>query len=305
MKRVFLIAIALVIILSLPYTFLAAQESREGSAEARERDRRPAEVERDRDERHAEAERDADPPYHPEERERKEHDMMEMMFHRMFEMIEHQMHEIHALREEIAELREMLMQRPGMRWQRQRRGWMPEREMDRRPPRERWEPERRDPDIERHIREIEAEVERHPEDIELRMKLGHLYREVDRIEAAVDQYKAALEIDPAFDPPFHALEELGHRFPEMEREKEEPLEDSIGEVISANEKEIQVKTREGEAVTFKVPYRKKEDGSWVLNDDFSEFAKSLEPGVQLKILWREAEGQRIIHRVEKVEKMED
>ena len=304
MKRVFLIAIALVIILSLSCTFLVAQESREESAEARDRDHRPAEVERDRDERHAEAERDADRPHHPEERERREPDMMEMMFHRMFEMIEHQMHEIRARREEIAGLREMLMQRPGM-IMRQRRGWMPEREMDRRPPRDRWEPERSDPDIERHIREIEEEVERHPEDIELRMKLGHLYREVDRIEAAVDQYKAALEIDPAFDPPFHALEELGHRFPEMEREKEEPLEDSIGEVISANEKEIQVKIREGEAVTFKVPSRQKEDGSWVLNDDFSEFAKSLEPGVQLKILWREAEGQRIIHRVEKVEKMED
>ena len=291
MKRVFTIAIALAVILSLSYTFLMAQESREESEEARDMDHRQGKIERDED----------SPRY--AERGHRMPEMPDMMCHRLMEMLEHQMHEIRALREEIAELRGILIGQGSMRWRDQRRDPEPRRERERREPERR--DVRRDADIEGQIREIEAAVERRPDDVELRMRLAHLYREVDRIEAAVVQYKAALEIDPAFDPPYHALEELGREFPDMFREKEEPLEDSAGEVISANEAEIVLKTREGETVTFKVPSRRKEDGSWVLNEDFSELAKSLEQGERLIILWREVEGQRVIRRIEKMEEVEE
>ncbi len=317
MKRVFTIAIALAVILSLSYTFLMAQESREESEEARDMDHEmhngPAERDEDA-QHHMRPEKDMDAPccakpeMRPGPRCCAEHDgrmpeMPDMMCHRLMEMFENQMHEIRALREEIAELRGILIGQGSMRWRDQRRDPEPRRERERREPERR--DVRRDGDIEGQIREVEAAVERRPDDIELRMRLAHLYREVNRIQDATMQYKAALGIDPAFDPPYHALEELGHRFPDMFREREEPLEDSAGEVISANEAEIVLKTREGETVTFKVPSRRKEDGSWVLNEDFSELAKSLEPGERLIILWREVEGQRVIRRIEKMEEAEE
>jgi tetratricopeptide (TPR) repeat protein len=165
------------------------------------------------------------------------------------------------------------------------------------------EPERREewrPRIEGEMRELEESVERRPDDIELRMKLARAYREAGKVEAAIMQYKAALEIKPGFDPPYKALKELGYRFPDEPRDRERPLEDSIGEVISTNEKEVKLKTREGETVVFRVPHRQKDDGSWVLNDDLSEMAKSLERSDQVKIVWQEVEGRKVIRRMERV-----
>ena len=162
--------------------------------------------------------------------------------------------------------------------------------------------EREEPHIDREIRirTLEEKVERHPDDIELRIRLAHFYREVDRIEAAIVQYKAALEIDPDFDPALRGLKELGYKIPDVPREREEPLEDSVGEVISANEKEVKLKTLEGDVVSFRVPSRQKEDGSWVLNEDLSEMARSLDPGAQVKIQWRESEGPRSLDLGERV-----
>jgi len=165
------------------------------------------------------------------------------------------------------------------------------------------ESERREewrPNIEGKIRELEEGVERHPDDIELRMKLARAYREAGKIEAAIMQYKVALEMRPDFAPPYKALKELGYRFPDEPRDRERPLEDSIGEVISTNEKEVKLKTREGETVVFRVPHRQKDDGSWVLNDDLSEMAKSLERSDQVKIVWQEVEGRRVIRRMERI-----
>ena len=291
MKKFFAIAIALAVILSLSYTFLMADEPREKPGEAREPEHMME---------HRGHEGDMDSPRRAEHEEEMPEmcEMHEMMLHNIMEMLEHQMNEIRALREEIAELRGILIgQGSMMRWRDQRGDLVPRHE--------RWEQERRDPGIEREIRDAETEVERHPEDIELHMRLAHLYQEVDMAEAAIEQYKAVLEINPDLDEPYHALRELGYKFPEMGREKEEPLKVSMGAVVSANEKEIKLKTLEGDIVAFKVPSRQKDDGSWVLNEDLSELAKSQEPGIKLKILWREAEGQRFIRRIEKMENEDD
>ena len=92
-----------------------------------------------------------------------------------------------------------------------------------------------------------------------------------------------------------------HSFISDETEnRDRPLEDSVGEVISTNENEIKVKTREGDVVTFKIPYRETDDGEKVLNDDFVDFAKSLDKSARVKILWYKKDEHRFIHRIEKV-----
>ena len=302
MKRLFVGLAALAIILSLPCTLLVAQDKEEEPREHAEHMRS----------RNAKA-------HHSEEREREEHqrDMehqgreeghderpcwgLERLYDRLFEELERQRHEIRALREEVAELLRMLEEqsaparsRRGRRWEREPRPFRERSEMERRHT-------RREPDIDMEIRELQEAVERHPDNVDLRMKLGHLYREIGRVEDAIGQYKAALEIRPDFDAPHRALKELGYRFPDRRREEEERLEDSAGVVISSNEKEVVVKTREGDTVTFRVPSWQKDDGSWVLNEDLSELAKSLEPDQKVKILWREREEQRFIHRMERIE----
>jgi tetratricopeptide (TPR) repeat protein len=233
----------------------------------------------------------------------------EALYDKLFAELRHQRDEIRALREEVAGLRRMLEDQFALRRARGvRRGrellrrWEPEREPERWEFRERWESERREipDDIDRQIRDTREKVERHPDDIEVRMRLAHLYREVDRIEAAIEQYKEVLRIAPDFDAPYQALKELGYRFPDEPRDEEVPLKDSVGEVISSSEKEVEVKTREGDVVTFTVPSWQRDDGSWALNEDLSEMAKSLDPGAQVKVLWQEHEGLKVIQRMEKV-----
>jgi tetratricopeptide (TPR) repeat protein len=298
MKRAFVIITVLAIILSLSYGLLVAQEPekeqevREGN-EARRVERRP-----DMDRRMEQEERMRDRP--------------EAIYDRLFAELRRQRDEIRALREEVAALRRMLEDQFAVRRARQvRRGrellrrWEePEREPERGDFRERWEPERTEipDDIDREIRDTREKLERHPDDIEVRMRLAHLYREVDKIEAAIEQYKAILKIAPDFDPPYQALKELGYRFPDAPRDEDVALKDSMGEVISSSEKEVKVKTLEGDVVTFTVPSWQRDDGSWTLNEDISEMTKSLDPGAQVKIFWREHEGLRVIQRMEKIEK---
>jgi tetratricopeptide (TPR) repeat protein len=303
MKRVFVILTALAFILSLSYTFPLAQESGEKAGEAGEQ--------------RSEEGRSLEPVLHPEEferatnrrrmeQERRVSERPERLYDRLFAELERQREEIRALREEIAALRKMLEdQHASRKFQRDRRRRIRPRRWESRREPERREPERRDiqraPDLHGQIRELEAGVERRPGDIELRMKLAHLYREAGKIEAAIEHYKAALEIDPDFDPPYRALQELGYRFPYESIERLEPLEDSVGEVISANEQEVELRTLEGEIVTFRVPSRQREDGSWMLREEYSRMAKSLEPGARVKIVWRESEGGKVIHAIERIE----
>ncbi len=291
MKRAFVIITVLAVILSLSYGIPVAQE-REREREVEERE----EAER--------VERRPNPDRRMEQEERMR-DRPEALYDKLFAELRRQRDEIRALREEVAALRRMLEDQFALRRARQvRRGrelprrWEPEREPERR------EPERREipDDINREIMNIRERLERRPDDMELRMRLAHLYREIDRIEAAIEQYKEVLKIAPDFDAPYQALKELGYRFPDEPRDEEVPLKDSAGEVISSSEKEVKVKTREGDTVTFTVPSWQRDDGSWVLNEDLSEMAKSLEPGAQVKIIWREHEGLRVIQRMEKIEK---
>jgi len=297
MKRAFVIITVLAVMLSLSYGIPGAQErERDWEAEEREEVRR--------------VERRPDPDRRVEQEERMR-DRPEALYDKLFAELRRQRDEIRALREEVAALRRMLEDQFAVRRARQvRRGrellrrWEPEREPERREFRERWEPERTEipDDIDREIRDTREKLERHPDDIEVRMRLAHLYREVDRIEAAIEQYKAVLKIAPDFDAPYQALKELGYRFPDEPRDEEVPLKDSMGEVISSGEKEVKVKTLEGDVVTFTVPSWQRDDGSWALNEDLSEMAKSLDPGAQVKIIWREHEGLRVIQRMEKLEK---
>ena len=302
MKRGLVILAALTIILTLSYALSMAQEAGERPREAGRR-----EIEEKREAEQLEKEAALDRLIEQRKRMR---EAPERLYEKLFAELERQRNEIRALREEIGALRRMLedqyalrrLRRDRRRQIRPRR-WEPRRESEHMPLRDRWEPERReirrDPDIDMEIRELREALERRPDDIEPRMRLADLYREVGKIEAAIEQYKAALEIAPGFDPPYRALRELGYKFPDMPRDREEPLKDSAGEVISTSEAEITLRILEGDVVTFKVPSRRKEDGSWVLNEDFSEFAKSLEPGTRVKILWREAEGQKFIRRIER------
>lgn len=297
MKRAFVIITVLAIILSVSYGLPAAQEA-EKDQEVRERD----------EARRVERRPDLDRRMEQEEGMR---DRPEIPYDRLFAELRRQRDEIRALREEVAALRRMLEDQFALRRDRQvRRGrellrrWEePEREPELGEFTERWEPERREipDDIDREIRDTREKLERHPDDIEVRMRLAHLYREVDRIEAAIEQYKEVLKIAPDFDAPYQALKELGYRFPDEPRDEEAPLKDSVGKVISSGEKEVEVKTLEGDVVTFTVPSWQRDDGSWALNEDLSEMAKSLEPGAQVKIIWREHEGLRVIQRMEKVE----
>jgi tetratricopeptide (TPR) repeat protein len=297
MKRVFVIITIIAVVFSLSCGILIAQE-REREQEVRNREA-------------AERVEGRPEPDRRMEQEERMRDRPEALYDKLFAELRRQRDEIHALREEVAALRRMLEDQFALRRARQvRRGrellrrWEPEREPERGDFRERREPERREipDDIDREIRDTREKLERHPDDIEVRMRLAHLYREVDKIEAAIEQYKAILKIAPDFDAPYQALKELGYRFPDEPRDEDVPLKDSMGEVISSSEKEVEVKTLEGDVVTFTVPSWQREDGSWTLNEDLSEMAKSLDPGAQVKIIWQKHEGLRVIQRMEKIEK---
>jgi len=164
-----------------------------------------------------------------------------------------------------------------------------------------WRPDDREPNIERDIMRLEEEVERRPNDLELRMKLAHVYREVDNMDAAIEQYKTALEIEPDFDRAFHELERLRAIFPDESRKPERPLEDIVGTVISVNKEEIKLEPPEGDAIVFRVPFRQMDDGSWALDEDMAELVSSLQPGTRVRIVWRADEDSMFIHRIERIE----
>ena len=240
--------------------------------------------------------------------------------------IERQREEIRGLREEVRSLREGLLQLLANQIERQWDEMNALREMQQQQfnfmqemlnrehevrleqmmgGRERnRERERDDEDnIEMMLRRVQEEVKRNPGDPELRVHLGHLYWRAENVEGAYRQFKAALEIAPDFGEAFESLEKLRMEFPDVSRiPVEKRLEDSAGEVISANKEEIKLQLFESDdVVTFKVPFVQNEEGQWVLNEDFAHFASSLEPGMRIKVLWQEMEDRRIIRKVERLE----
>jgi len=313
MKKVFVVLTIFIIIFSLWCTSLMAEES--GKIQKQGELKR----EDDRNE-HVESE------IHSDER-----DQPEGLYERLFAELERQREENRALREEVRDLKEEIIHILSNRVERQEdeittlRNMLEEQynfvrellvgEYELRKAKQlvevrKFEMEMRehDPGIEREIAEIQEAVERDPNNLELRMRLGDLYWEIDKIEGAFQQYKTALSIDPDFDPAFEALEKLRAEFPDIsrlpEREREQPLARAAGTVVSANKEEIKLRVGEGEVLTFKVGFRRREDGSWALNEDLAEFAGSLEPGMRVSLLWQEEEDRRVIRRMERIENKE-
>ena len=311
MNKVFVVLTIFTVIFSLGCTSLIAEESREIQ--------RQNELKRD-DDRNEHVEQES----HSDER-----DQPEGLYERLFAELERQREENRALREEIQHLREEIIHLLSNQVERQedeittlrtmleeqynfvRR--LLEEEYELRKAKQLVEVRKfememgeHNPDIERELAEIQEAVERDPNNLELRMKLGDLYWKIDKIEDALHQYKTALSIDPDFDPAFEALEKLRAEFPDIspEREREKPLEDIAGTVVSANKEEIKLRVGEGEILTFRVGFRRREDGSWALNEDLSEFAESLEPGMRVGLQWQEEEGRRVIRRIERIENEE-
>ena len=324
MKRVFMILVALIVIFSFWCTSPMAQDTGERAEESGE-----AHIERDEDsDEHAEQEGHWDEG---------DDDRPEGLYGRLLADLERQREENRALREEVRSLKDEIVHLLSDQIQRQQeeihnlrmmleqqnefmRGLMRE-EFEIRKTREMFGAGRDDKDmemmmrmrmgmgenegnIERDIEEVQEALKRNPNDPELHTKLAHLYLEVDHLDAAVEQYKMALSINPDFDPAFRGLEELRAKYPDISREPEpeRPLEDNAGTVVSANKEEITLKTFEGETFTFKVPSRQKDDGSWVLNKDMAEYARELEPGMQIAIVWEEVEGNRVIREIRRMEK---
>ncbi|MFC1717090.1 hypothetical protein ACFL6S_25730 [Candidatus Poribacteria bacterium] len=309
MRKVFMVLVALAVIFSLSCISTMAEEARKESTGVRQTQRS--------------IEKDHDPDEHIE-REYKVIELPVGSYNRMVAELDRQREEIHSLREEVRSLREEIVQLLADLLERQWEEIHNLREMQqhqynfmqemlsreneirlRQVMGERnreWEPEREEQNIEMELRHMQEQVERNPRDPELRLKLGHIYREVDNIDAAFGQFKAAIEIAPDFEPAYGALEDLRAQFPDVSRRpNEKPLEDSAGTVISANKEEIKLQVFEGDVITFKVPFIQNEEGKWVLVEDFAHFAGSLEPGMKVKILWQEMEDRRIIRRVERIE----
>lgn len=317
MKRVFVVLTIFTVIFSLWCTSLMAEESGEIQEQG--------ELKRDDDQNgHVEQEGHLD-----------DRDRPEGLYERLFAELEHQREENRALREEIRHLREEIIHLLSNQVQRQQdeimtlrtmleeqynfvRGLL-EGEYELRKAKQlvevrKFEMEMGEygtnaPDIEREIAEIQEAVERDPNNLELRMKLGDLYWKIDKIEGAFHQYKTALSIDPDFAPAFEALEKLRAVFPDIsrwpEREGEQTLERIAGAVVSANKEEIKLRVGEDDDVlTFRVEFRRRDDGSWALNEDLAEFAGSLEPGMRVVLLWQEEEGRRVIRRIERIENEE-
>lgn len=305
MKRVHMIFFALAVIFSLSCISLMAEEDR---TEYSGVEQTPGAVEKDSDWNEPTA----------------------VSYSRLVSELERQREEIRALREEVRSLREEILQllitQLDRQWEEVKslrmmqehqyeflQGMLKEEhnlrtrqfaEMREREPE--WG---RDKDkfegefnIGKELMHLQEQVELNPRDPELRMKLGHIYQEVDNIDAAFGQYKAALEVAPDFEPAFHALEELRMKFPDMSRKPaEKPLEDAAGEVISANKEEVKVAVFEGDAMTFKVPFIQNEEGAWVLNGDLSEYTGTLEPGMRVRIIWQQMEDRMVIRRIERME----
>ena len=341
MKRVFMILVALIVIFSFWCTSPMAQDTGERAEESGE-----AHIERDEDsDEHAEQEGHWDEG---------DDDRPEGLYGRLLADLERQREENRALREEVRSLKDEIVHLLSDQIQRQQeeihnlrmmleqqnefmRGLMREefeirktremfgagrddRDMDEMMMRMRMGMGENEGNIERDIEEVQEAMRRNPNDPELHVKLAHLYQEVDHLDAAIEQYKAALSINPDFDPAFRGLEELRTKYPDISREprpdwpggdpdmpnwigepeQERPLEKNAGTVASADKRHIALKTFEGETFTFRVPLRQKDDGSWVLNEDFARYAGSLEPGTRIAILWEEVDGGRVIRRIERI-----
>jgi len=313
MKKVFVVLTIFTVIFSLWCTSLMAEGSREMQKQG--------ELKRD-DDRNEHVEQES----HSDER-----DQPEGLYERLFAELERQREENRALREEVRNLKEEIIHLLSNQVERQEdeittlRTMLEEQynfvrellegEYELRKAKQlvevrKFEMEMGEhgtnaPDIEREIAEIQGAVERDPNNLELRVRLGDLYWKVDNIEGAFHQYKTALSINPDFDRAFQALEKLRAEFPDIsrrpEREREQPLERIAGTVVSANKEEIKLGVGEGDVLTFRVEFRRREDGSWALNEDLAEFAGSLEPGMRVGLLWQEEEGRRVIRRIERTE----
>ena len=316
MKRVFVVLSIFTVIFSLGCTTLMAEESGEIQKQSK--------IKRDNGRNE----------YVEQESHSDDRDRPEGLYERLFAELERQREENRALREEVQDLKEEIIHLLSDQVQRQQDEIMTLRTMleeqynfvrrlleveyelrktkqfveARKFEMEMGEYGTNEPDIEREIAEIQGAVERDPNNLELRIKLGEFYWKVDNIESAFHQFKTALSIDPDFDRAFEALEELRAAFPDIsrwsEQELDQPLERIAGTVVSANKEEIKLRVGEGEVLTFRVGFRQREDGSWALNEDLAEFAGSLEPDMQVVLLWQEEEGRRVIRRIERIEKEE-
>ena len=295
MRRILVIVVALTLMLSLWATCLMAEEHA-GAERERDNDGLLAELAHLREENRALRE---------EVRELKD-DMIRLMS----DQIERQQEQINSMRGMLEQQYEFMQgiirAEFELRMAQQQMG-MREFEMERR---------NDEGNIERELNEIRSAVERDPNNPELRTKLGNVLWEVGDFHGAFEQYKTALSINPDFGPAFEAMERLREEFPDLsremrereperdrepERERERPVEDAAGTVISANKEELKLKTWEGEIITFRVPFIRRDDGSWALNEDLAHFVGSLEPGARVGLLWEEVEGRRVIRRIEPLE----
>jgi tetratricopeptide (TPR) repeat protein len=178
--------------------------------------------------------------------------------------------------------------------------------------------------IEREMREIRAAVERDPNNPELRTKMGYVLWEVGEFHAAFEQFKIALSIDPDFRPAFEALEKLREEFPDMsremrererdltrepeqdwnrepEQERERPVAHDAGTVVSANREEVKLLTAAGETITFRVPFKRGEDNSRMVDKELAHLVGSLKPDARVEVWWEEVEGRRFIRRIHQLE----
>jgi len=84
-------------------------------------------------------------------------------------------------------------------------------------------------------------------------------------------------------------------------QSEEKLKVITGDV---NNKKIQkhiLEIFEGDAMAFTVPFIQAEDESWVPDEEFSQYTRSLHPGTRVRIRWEKTDCCRIIRRIERIE----
>jgi len=207
--------------------------------------------------------------------------------------------EIEHLRDEIARLRRLIEERPERPLIRRSMGNPPRKfeDAEQFPPREfrNEEPKRKDlDDINLEIKRLEDKVKRDPKNVDARMMLADLYREIGNTKLAIEQYEAVIKIRPDFDPPYKAIDELKNN-----QEQAKPKFDfNMGEVISSSIEEVELKTLEGDITTLKVPKWQKEDGTWATDKEIGGKAESLKIGSKVKITWELIEGEKIIRSIE-------
>ena len=305
MRRAFIILIALVLIISLWTTCLMAEEHAEVRWE-RDYDKLLAELERQREENHALRE---------EVRELKDE-----IIHLLSTQLERQQEQVHSMREMLQQQQEFMQGLLKVEYELR----MAQQHMGMREFEANWDDDRDKENIEREMLEIRAAVAREPNNPELRTKMGHILWEVGEFHAAFEQFKTALSIDPDFGPAFESLEKLREDFPDIsremkerdgdatreperdwnrepDRERERTLERSVGSVVSANREEVKLLTAAGETITFRVPFRRGEDNSRVVDKELAHLVGSLKPDERVEVWWEEVEGRRFIRRIHQLE----